>query len=174
MSPRDTPIHLLPDDVLKDIFFLCIAPNDKRQTFLRRTPSYSYRISLSSVCRRWRGVIQAMPRLWANIVSDAIEDYPPVQLFHLITERSYPSVIHVDVWGAGDLHTGYPFVDPDVNPGVRYPNLVGSLISLAPHMNRCQRLKAFVTDADVAYAFAQIPFSSAGRLEELEVATQCD
>lgn len=94
-------------------------------------------------------------------------------LLRLVAERSSPALIHVDLWGAGDLREGYPFVSPHVNPDVRYPNLSHSLKSLSPHIHRCQRFKVFITDSDAASAFAQLPFTTANRLEELEVATQC-
>ncbi|KXN81966.1 hypothetical protein AN958_03374, partial [Leucoagaricus sp. SymC.cos] len=138
-----------------------------------RTPSYSYRILLSSVCRRWRVIILNMPGLWANIITDLTEDYPPAPLFHLIIERSAPALVHIDLWGAGDLHHSYPYVNPQTNPGISYATLADSLSSIPPHIHRCRLFKVFITDQDSAQAFVRIPFSSAGQLEEMELATQC-
>ncbi len=114
-----------------------------------------------------------MPRAWANITYDLMDDYPHPPLFRLLVERSEPALIHVNLFGMGDLHTSYPFVNPMINPGASYPNLVESLGSLSAHIHRCQRLKMFITDSDVANAFVKIPFIAAGQLEELEVATHC-
>lgn len=168
------PIHLLPDDVLREVFILCIELADTPKSYYRRTPSYSYRVSLSSTCRRWRGIIQTMPRVWANITYDLMDDYPPAPLLHLVMERSDPTLIHVDLFGVGDLHTSYPIVNPMINPGVSYTSLIESLNSLSPHIYRCRRLKIFITDPDVANAFVAIPFTAADQLEELELASQCD
>lgn len=114
-----------------------------------------------------------MPRLWANVISDLTEDYPPAPLFHLVLERSNPSLIDIDLWGAGDLHKSYPFVNPQINPDVSYANMIGSLNCLPPHIHRCRRFKVVITDHEAASAFATIPFSLAGNLEEVELATQC-
>ncbi|KAJ3575014.1 hypothetical protein NP233_g1383 [Leucocoprinus birnbaumii] len=170
----DASVHLLPDDILKDIFALFVESLDNICTFSRRTPSYSCRILLSSVCRRWRNVIQDMPILWANIVTDLTEDYPPAPLFTLMVERSNPVLVNVDLWGAGDLHESYPHVSPQTNPGgVSSITLINSLKALSPHIQRCRRLKAFIIDSKSAQALAGIPFTSAHSLEELELATQC-
>jgi hypothetical protein len=106
-------------------------------------------------------------------MTDLIEDYPPAPLFHLIAERSFPALIDVDLWGAGDLHQSYPFVNPRINPGISFATLADSLKSFAKHIHRCRRLKLFITDSASALSFVKMPFSSAGQLEELELATQC-
>ena len=103
-----------------------------------------------------------------------MDDYPPTPLLHLVIERSEPALIQVDLFGAGDLHTSYPIVNPMINPDVSYTTLIQSLHSLSPHIHRCRRFKIFVTDLDVANAFITIPFMAAKQLEELEMASQCD
>ncbi|KAF5354091.1 hypothetical protein D9756_006895 [Leucocoprinus leucothites] len=117
--------------------------------------------------------MQDMPSLWANIVTDLTEDYPPAPLFRLIAERSDPALVDVDLWGAGDLHQSYPCVSPQTNPGISYTTLADSLEALCCHIQRCRRFKVFVTDSISAESFVKIPFSCADRLEEVELATQC-
>lgn len=174
MSRSLTNVHSLPDDVLREIFFRFIKSMDKQPSYYR-TPSYKHRILLSSVCRRWRGVVQSMATLWANIISDiaAGPGYPPAPLFRSIVECSNPSLVEVNLYGAGDIHGSHPLIQRQGDDSISSFNLVESLNCLPQHIHRCVKLTLVVPDREVAFAFGKIPFFQAKNLEEIQVASQC-
>lgn len=116
-----------------------------------------------------------MTTLWSNIVSDITAGlgYPPAPLFRLMLECSDPSLVEVDLYGAGDIHESYPMIQSQGDDSISSFNLVASLNCLPAHIHRCKMFTLAIPDREVASALAKIPFSRAENLKELRVASQC-
>ncbi|KAL0945296.1 hypothetical protein HGRIS_000802 [Hohenbuehelia grisea] len=58
----DTPIHLLPMELVAGIFTICHETED-----LNDSPTGCARVIISHVCSRWRAIILSIPTLWCTI-----------------------------------------------------------------------------------------------------------
>ncbi|KIY63932.1 hypothetical protein CYLTODRAFT_493521 [Cylindrobasidium torrendii FP15055 ss-10] len=63
------PIHILPADVLVNIFGLCASANARFK--VRTEPSTA--LLLGRVCRRWRNLVINSPLLWSRFPSDWLQ-----------------------------------------------------------------------------------------------------
>ncbi|TFK28097.1 hypothetical protein FA15DRAFT_86578 [Coprinopsis marcescibilis] len=77
--PISTPIHVLPPELLSEIFIYALPA----ERFPSPSPSAAP-LSLTHVCRHWRQVGLATPTLWSALhlnYRTAVEDVPPAHLW---------------------------------------------------------------------------------------------
>ncbi|KAJ3538222.1 hypothetical protein NMY22_g5252 [Coprinellus aureogranulatus] len=58
-----SPARKLPDDIYREIFLWCLPPPSRH----RRVDRRSAPLLLTRVCRRWREIAYATPRLWTHL-----------------------------------------------------------------------------------------------------------
>ncbi|PPQ70715.1 hypothetical protein CVT24_000831 [Panaeolus cyanescens] len=61
-DPIFSPIRILPDDILAEIFVFCLPSDRNPVPFHLDAP-----LVLSLVCRKWRAISQSTPKLWARL-----------------------------------------------------------------------------------------------------------
>ncbi|TFK63591.1 hypothetical protein BDN72DRAFT_729242, partial [Pluteus cervinus] len=57
------PVSKLPTELLSDVFLHLVTPNSSFERENGTTEPYT----ITWVCRRWRHIALALPRLWAKI-----------------------------------------------------------------------------------------------------------
>ncbi|KAJ3507349.1 hypothetical protein NMY22_g16959 [Coprinellus aureogranulatus] len=111
------PIDGVPDDVLRDIFLLCLPPNRWRIRPSSATPP----VLLSHVCSRWRALAIASPLLWNTQTVKLQSDGAIVEIVNCLLSRALPSPVNLCIHRKEIVREVSPIAPPPIlEPEGRY------------------------------------------------------
>lgn len=162
-------IHDLPDDILAQIFRICVTLCDfDPPGYQLQATSYKARIALCSIDHRMRILAIATPDLWTDVQLGLPYSYPPIPLLELWVNRmgAVPP-IQLDFYKETGFNWKSHAESIDAQHVIRTTNL------LLPHIHRWRSLKTFFIN-ETAQAFANLSLENATSLEDIDAISSCD